>query len=204
MTFAAGTNNAPITFNGATTLLGYDTLTLTNTGGMYFNGQVSGSGQLVTAGAGTVFLTNTNASNSFSGGVSLGGTATVVVSDANALGSGTIGFNGATLVPSNPITFTNPYLLNANTTLSGTSSANNLTFSGAGTLTASVTLIDNNTGTVTFSGNLGEEGGARALTIEGPGTLALTPTSGANTYSGGTTIASTAAGNVAHRRGSWR
>ena len=73
-------------------------------------------------------------------------------------------------------------------TVSGTSSANNITFTGAATMTAAVTLTDNDLGTTTFLGNIGEAGGARALTLNGPGTLALTPTSGANTYSGGTTV----------------
>ncbi len=74
LTFAAGGNSAPITFNGVTSLVGNNTLTLTNTGGFYFDGQVTGSGELITAGAGTVFLTNPSANNSFSGGTSLGGT----------------------------------------------------------------------------------------------------------------------------------
>ncbi len=95
---------------------------------------------------------------------------------------------------SNPITFTNSYIINGATVLSGTSSADNLIFSGNGLLTNAATLTDNNLGTVTFSGNLGEDGAARALTLSGPGVLALTPTLGANTYSGGTTINMTGGG----------
>ncbi len=184
--------SVPITFTGTTTLQGNSTLTLTNTGGNYFNGQVSGSGELIATGAGTLFLTNTNANNNYTGGTSLTA-GTVVVSDANALGTGTIGFSGATLVASNPITFTNSYIINGATVLSGTSSANNLTFSGNGLLTAAVTLTDNNLGTVTFSGNLGDDQAATRALTSGAGTLALTPTLGANTYSGGTTIKSRAA-----------
>src|SRR5205823_891658 len=41
LTFGAGANNAPVTFNGTTTLVGNNTLTQTNTGGIYFNGKVT-------------------------------------------------------------------------------------------------------------------------------------------------------------------
>ena len=187
----AGTT--PITFAGTTTLVGISTLTITDTGGVYFTGQITDGGTgggLVLGGTGTVFLTNSTATaNSFSGGVLLAGTATVVVSDANALGSGTIGFAGTTavsqLVANAPINFPNPYVVNGGVmAIGGTSSLNNVTFSGVGTLTASATLTDNDLGTLTLSGSLGEAGGGRSLTINGPGTLALTPIGGAiNTYS---------------------
>ncbi len=59
---------------------------------------------------------------------------------------------------------------------------------------AAVTLTDNALGTVSLLGNLGDAGLASLLTIQGPGTLALTPTSGVNTFAGGTTINMTGGG----------
>ena len=161
--------NVPITFTGTTTLVGPSTLTITDTGGVYFNGQVTDEWQRRQrrqpglAGAGTVFLTNPSANNNFTGGTLLAGTATVVVSDASALGSGTIGFNGTSavsqLVVNTAITFTNPYVvIGGFMTIVGTTSTANVTFSGPGTLAASTTLTDNDLGTLTLSGNLGEAG----------------------------------------------
>ena len=88
----------PITFAGTTTLVGVNTLTISDTAGVYFNGQITDGGAgspggLVLAGAGTIFLNDQGSSNNnYLGGTLING-ATVVVSDSNALGSGTIGFS---------------------------------------------------------------------------------------------------------------
>src|SRR5206468_348935 len=66
------------------------------------------------------------------------------------------------------------------------------TFSGPVTLLASPSLTVNNA--TTFSGVIGESGGARSLTFLGIGTATLS--NGGNYYSGGTTL-SMAAGGVA-------
>ncbi len=196
-------NAVPITFSGTTTLLGTSTLTVTDTGGVYLNGQItdggiSSSGGLILAGTGTIFLNDQGSSSSnYLGGTYING-ATVVVGDSTALGtntsSQTLGITAGAIVPSTPVTFNQTLVLNGAVTLSGTSSANNITFSSPTTLTATTTLTDNNLGTVTFSASIGEAGGARALTINGPGAVSLTPTSGTNTYSGGTTINMTGGG----------
>ncbi len=203
--------SVPITFSGTTTLVGYDTLVITDTAGVYFNGQItdvgSGSpGTLVLNGAGTVFLTNSNSTNSGGGGSNLnnylGGTVvdmtgTVVVNDSTAFGtntsSQTLAITAGTIVAAASLSLQQTLVLNGAVTLSATSSAYGITFSGNGALTASTTITDNDLSTVLFSGNLSELGGPRLLTIEGPGTLSLT---GTNTYTGGTTLNSTGAGNV--------
>ncbi len=171
LSFGNANLNVPVTFNGTTTLLGNNTLNINTLGGVYLNGQVTGSGQLILGGTtagGTVLLTN--ASNNYSGGTLLVGGATqgvvVVAASSTVFGtSNTIGVTGTvapTLVAGSPLTLSQNLVLNTSLVLSGTSSANGITFSGPTTLTANVTLTDSNLGTVTFSGNVGEEGGARA------------------------------------------
>src|SRR5439155_7510300 len=68
--------NVPVTFSGVTTLVGPSTLTITNTAGIYFNGQVTdggvnNTGSLVLAGGGTVFLSNANSTNAGGSGTNL-------------------------------------------------------------------------------------------------------------------------------------
>src|SRR5207248_1015332 len=145
LTFAAS-GGVPFTFSGIGSVTGINEFTISATGDVYFNGQLTNGaspGQLSILGAQTLFLTNANfggTPNSYSGGTLLGGTATVVVNDGSALGTGALGFNGGTLLASNPVTFTNPYIINANTTISGTSSANNVTLTSNALLTGSATL----------------------------------------------------------------
>ncbi len=190
------TNAVPITFNGQTTLVGFATLTQSDTGGVYFNGQItdggsSSPGTLILAGAQTVFLTNPAANNNYLGGTVLNG-ATVVVGDSNAFGTNgsaeTLAITSGTIVAAATVNFQQTLVLNGNFTLSATSSAYGITFSGNGALTASTTITDNDLNTVTLSGNLTELGGAFVLTMNGPGVLSLT---GNNTYTGGTTLNAT-------------
>ncbi len=200
LTFGNG-NAVPITFTGTGTLVGSNTLTITDTGGVYFNGQLTdgGSGNpgsLILAGAGTVLLNDGGTSN-YLGGTLINMTGTVVAGDSTAFGSNTssqtLGITAGTIVAGAALTLSQSLVLNGNFTLSGTSSANNITFATNALLTAGVTLTDSNLGTVTFSGNIGEAAGARALSIAGLGQLAL---SGTNTYSGGTTVNTLTAGSA--------
>ena len=178
-------------YNSPTSL----TVVITNPG----SGYTAAPTLLFSGGGGTVTTSSTSlASNSFTGGVLLGATNVVVVSDSSALGTGTIGFNGTNalsqLVANNTVAFSNPYIVSGGfMTVGGTSSAANVTFSGPGTLTANAILIDNNLGTVTLSGNLGDGGGPRSLTVVGPGAIAFTGAN--NTFAGGFTLASHVVGN---------
>ena len=209
VTFAAG---APITFNGLTTLNGISQVTNNDSSGLYFDGQVIDgaiAGQLsFLTGTGTAFLTNANSGttpNSFTGGVMIGAT-TVVVGDSSALGTSAspLAFNGATATlvaaGSSPLVFNQQvYVTATNTlTLAATSSSSSVTFGGNINLVAALTLVDNIVGATagaantTISGNIVDVGAAKALTFEGPGTLALT---GTNTFAAGFTLGSLTAGN---------
>ncbi len=195
------TGTVPITFSGIGTLVGSNTLTITNTAGVYFNGQLTDAGSgnpgsLILAGAGTVLLNDGGTSN-YLGGTLINMTGTVVAGDSTAFGSNTssqtLGITAGTIVAGAALTLNQALVLNGSFTLSGTSSANNITFATNALMTAGVTLTDSNLGTVTFSGNIGEAAGARALSIAGLGQLAL---SGTNTYSGGTTVNTLTAGSA--------
>src|SRR5262249_6730005 len=150
------------------TLNGPSTLTINDTAGVYFNGQLTDGatpGQLILVGAAnnTVFLTNANSStapNNYTGGTLLAGSATtfnVVINDSSAFGannnSNSLGFqaSGATLVATAPVILNQSLVFNGGTvTLSGTSSAANMTFTGNGLLTANMLITDANLGVVTF------------------------------------------------------
>ncbi len=185
ITFAGA---VPITFSGTTTLTGTSTLTVSDTAGVYFNGQLTGNGGLALSGAQTVFLTNQNSGlfpNSYAGGTLINGP-TVVLGDNRALGSNSssnlLGITAGTVVASTTaLTLNQTLVLNGAVTFTGNQ---NITFTSPVTLTAANTLTVNNPLT-TFSASIGEAAGARALTVNGLGTLAL---NSANTYSGGTTI----------------
>src|SRR5262249_7821358 len=56
-----GNNNMPITFTGTGTLTGFSTLTANDAAGAYFNGKLTGTGQLIVAGNQTLFLTSAGA-----------------------------------------------------------------------------------------------------------------------------------------------
>ena len=125
-----------------------------------YNGQVSGSGAVVQQGPGTLTL---GGANSYAGGTGINGGTLAVAAD-NALGAsaGPLSFNGGTL------------RFNAGFDLAA---------SRAITLQAGGGTMD----TQGFSSKLVQSiGGSGGLTKAGSGTLLLT---GANAYTGGTTIA---------------
>ena len=164
-----------------------------------------GVGQLAVtfSGAGTMLLTNSG--NSYSGGTTIGVNSTVILSGAGTIGNGSVtnngmlGFSqsgaasfgnaisgGGGLTQNGPGTVT---LTGANTYTGGTSIAANSTviLSGAGTVGNGPVAND---GTLSFSQSSAATfanviSGAGALVQSGPGAVTLT---GANTYSGTTTI----------------
>ena len=134
---------------------------LTGTGGVNF----TGAGKLVLAGT----------HNTYSGGSYIGGSGTVQLRNAAALGSGGLTVNSGVVD-----------LAGCSPTLGGLSG-------GSGGLIANLTGTSNSTLSVAQSGSSVFRGtiangptNMTALTLTGPGTLYL---SGTNTYSGGTTVA---------------
>ena len=151
------------------------------------NGTISGTSGIVESGSGTL---NLGGANTYSGGTTLSAGQQLNInyggsSSANsALGTGALTIGGGTLdnTSSGDVTLlpSIAQFWNGNFTYAG--SAHNLNL-GTGTVTLSanrqVTVTAN---TLTVGGNIS---GTYSLTKAGSGTLAL---SGANTYSGGTTI----------------
>jgi fibronectin-binding autotransporter adhesin len=178
---------APITLNS--------NLALTTNGSLTVSGEISGLSKSITkSGAGTLILTG---NNSYSGGFTLDAGTVQVASTNNAVvdpytgfGTGTLTINGGTIRTASAGSFTtaNDSIWNANFTLNrgitGTATWNHqgdvtLNANIAHTLSASFFVLN-------VSGDIGETGGARSLTInQGGFTMTL---SGDNTYSGGTTI----------------
>lgn len=175
------------TFTGGITLGGNTTFgSFGVTMGMTFNSVISGTGNLTFNVEGASATTHTftatfNQPNTYTGNTNLvsgaGNRGFYVLGVNNALPVGTIVNLGAS---------TGVLQLNLNgksQTLAGLTSSGTLandTVVGTGSLTI------NNAATNTFGGVLGGAGSAFSLTKSNPGTLIL---SGANTYTGGTTIA---------------
>ncbi|BDV36763.1 hypothetical protein DSM21852_00160 [Methylocystis bryophila] len=140
-----------------------------------FGGVISGAGALSQFGSGTLILT---AANSFTGGVTLsGGTTaaptTIGVSNSGALGSGALSLGKA----ASDVT---TLLFNGN----------GLNIANAITLTGDPAFVVATGSTNTISGAIG---GAGDIVADGGGTLIL---SGANSYTGGTTICGAARDSV--------
>jgi outer membrane autotransporter protein len=135
------------------------TLAFDPAGSATFSSVISGTGNLLKVGSGTVILT---ANNSYSGGTNFDGGILAVSSDAN-LGTGALSFDGGTL--------------EALATEGGIISSKGIKLNALG----GTFLADSGT-TSALSGAIT---GAGAFTKDGAGILVL---SGASTYSGGTTV----------------
>jgi fibronectin-binding autotransporter adhesin len=186
--FTFNQSDGTLTFAGNVTLTDTSTLTQNSTvGGVIFSGLIldgANPGGLILSGAGPITLSGTNF---YSGGTVLNG-ATLSVNSASSIGSSSapLTFIFGTFYSSATASFSNPIYLDGAVTLTGTSP---VTFSNTATLVANTTITVQTTtsspNTTTFSGNFGENGGARVLTLAGQGTLTL---SGTNTFSGGLTL----------------
>jgi autotransporter-associated beta strand protein len=171
-----------LTFSGAATLTGNRSLTISNTGTTTLSGGVAQSGGtwgFTKAGNGLLILSS---AASYAGTTTLSA-GTLGAGNNTALGTGTLAFNGGTLLASGgPVTLGNAVTLSGSATVAG---ANDLTLSGSVTLTGNRTLTINNTGTTTLSGGVGQSGGSWSFTKAGAGLLVVTAT---GSYGGGTTL----------------
>lgn len=173
--------------NGDITLGG--NVTISSKHAMHFNGVISDSGNgyqlsLQDSGGGSNF--HLNAANTFGGGVNWKED-NITINNAAGLGSGTFIIQNAASSMDNtsggPITLStnNPQEWRGSFSFTGSNDLNLGT--GAATMFANHTVTVN-AGTLTVGGGLSQSG-ARALTKNGAGTLVL---SGANTYTGNTTV----------------
>lgn len=181
--------------------LGSHVATFDGTGTTTVTGVISGTGSLIKNDAGTATL---NAANTYSGGTTLNA-GTISTNNNSGLGTGALTLAGGTLVSTASNTIANTATLTGNSGLSGLTLSGSLTQSGGdrtltltnATLSGNVALSESNTGrtltvnagtgtTSTISGIISNGGtGAGGLTKTGDGTVVL---SGANTYTGTTTI----------------
>jgi len=150
-------DNATLAFNRSNTV----------TQGVDFAATLSGVGNVVQAGAGTLILSG---SNSHSGGTTVS-SGSLQIGNASALGTGGVTVNGGALD------------LHGN-------SVSVSALSGAGgkvtnTVAGTVTFTANTSGTSSYAGSIAGVAGVVALSKSGAGTLTL---SGSNSYSGGTTV----------------
>ncbi len=160
--------------------LGTGTRTVTTDQGVTMNGVISNSGGLIKAGSAGLTLT---ASNTFSGGLTLNA-GTLNIGNAGALGTGTFTIGGGTIYNTTGAMLTNSQnnamIWQGSFAFSGTNSLDLGT--GAVTLAAASSADIANTRELIVRGAIG---GSYGLTKAGLGTLIL---SGANTYTGDTTI----------------
>jgi autotransporter-associated beta strand protein len=177
-----------------------NTVTVDGSGSTTLSGAISGAGSIVKNDAGNVTLAG---ANSYTGGTTLN-TGKLTADNNSALGTGALTINGGTLASDNNSNVANTITLNASAGLNNITTSGTLTQTGGNyTLTMSnamqsgaVKLSEGNTGrtlttevdsgTSTISGII-QNGGTAAgsLAKTGAGTLVL---SGANTYSGTSTI----------------
>jgi fibronectin-binding autotransporter adhesin len=150
----------------------------------------TGSGGIIKAGAGTLRLNADNTASS--AGTTTLSAGILALGHNNALGSGTLNVTGATTLwaAGGPRTIANAITLSNNLTLGGRDEfggTNSLTLSGATTITgADRTLTVEDLRTPVFiTGVIGQDIPGRSLNKAGLGRLTL---SGANTYTGSTTI----------------
>lgn len=176
----SGSNTSQLASTVRLVLFDNTVISNTGTGSFTINGVVSESGGAKSLTHNGTGLTVLNGANTFSGGLTINA-GTVDFGNNAAAGTGTLSLNGGKIEASGASrTLTNAVTVGGNFEVGG---ALNLTLSGAMNLGASTrTITTSNTALTTFSGIVSGTGG---ITKAGSGTLIL---SGANTYSGATTI----------------
>ena len=166
--------------SGGFLALSGQTFTVAQTSDTSVATMISGSSNLVIVGSGTLALTH---ANTYTGGTTHS-SGTLAVGDNAALGTGTLTLGGGAISAyGGAQTIANATLMNADSLITGNLA---LTFAGPFTLGRTRDLTVNATVPVTISGVIGESGSVRTLNKYGSGELVI---SGANTYTGSTTIA---------------
>jgi autotransporter-associated beta strand protein len=159
-------------------------------------GDAAIDGGLAKSGGGDLLLTG--AAGTYNGGTTVSA-GRLVVSASGALGTGAVTVNpGAEVYVNSAPTLNNAFILSGDggtgstldPQLRGAIRADSGILGGSITLAADASLGSYLSGTGTFSGAIGEAGGARTLSINksnlnNPGTVVL---SGGNTYTGGTVV----------------
>ena len=140
-----------IDLDGTTTLSGSNNINL--------NGIVGGNGSLVWAGTGRLTLSG---ANTYTGGTTLDG-GTVLLANNDALGSGTVTLDDATLTPSLPATVSNAITVDPSG--GALDLANDLTLTG--TVSGSGTLTATGSDTLTLSGMISGAGGSNGIVVDG-------------------------------------
>lgn len=158
--------------------------------GRVTNGNLGGTVAVVKNGSGTLKITNSIGSNTFTGGLTLNA-GTLEIASAAALGNGTFTINGGTITNNNSartLNTTNTHVWAGNFTFGSTSASGADLNIGTGAVSLAgnrtVTVNSNNTArTLTVGGAI--SGAGFSLTKAGNAVLAL---GGANTYDGGTIV----------------
>ncbi|WP_221031135.1 autotransporter-associated beta strand repeat-containing protein [Actomonas aquatica] len=195
--YIRNTNSGDLTLNGDLTT-GGNTVTFDGTGDTFATGAITGSGDLIKNDGGSLTLSG---SSTYSGGTALNN-GTLNADSSTALGTGTVTMSGGTLASTNGSTVGNAITLTGDAAMDGFGTTGTLTQSGgsytlglADSTLGNVNLSNNNTGrtlttevigTSEITGTIANGGtSAGNLTKTGAGELIL---SGANTYTGTTTI----------------
>jgi fibronectin-binding autotransporter adhesin len=193
-----GATGGNVNLGAATLTVGQD-----NTSPAAYSGQIYGAGGLTKTGTGTLTLNSANASyNTFSGAVTITGGVISAAYLANGGSNSDIGaatnaaanivFNGGALrYFGSGASINRSFTINTTGGSIDASGSGALTLSGGpalaygGSGTRTFTLAGSNTGSNTFGYVLADNGGATSLSKSGDGKWIL---SGANTYTGATTV----------------
>jgi autotransporter-associated beta strand protein len=194
MTLGDATNTGALTFSGTTTISGATALTTASD--VFLTGVVSGANAWSKAGSAILRLTN---ANTFSQGLSISA-GTVEISNASALGTGTVTMTGGKLSSSSTTAYTlaNALSLSGTMTLGDATNKGALTFSFLATSSANATIASN----VLFSAGLTLNGGTMsANTGDYNAFSTFGTTAGLFTINSGATLTANNTVNNAHNIG---
>ncbi len=178
---AVWNHDGNVTLGGNVTVTSANNFWETNIGGDI--DETGGSRSLTIAGSGHTLTLD--GANTFSGGLTYSGGATLKINHASALGSGPFTITNGTIdnTSGSPVVLNTANLQNWNANIAFTGSNDLNLGTGAVTINANRTVTVS-AGTLTVGGGIGQSG-TRTLTKNGNGTLVL---GGANTYTGNTTV----------------